>query len=69
MVHGDGMQSRCFAHVLDVVEALAALMHTTDAFGQVINVGSNEEVTILELAQRVKALAQSDSEIRLVPYT
>jgi UDP-glucose 4-epimerase len=67
-VYGDGTQKRCFAHVLDVVEALTGLMHCTAAFGQVVNVGSQEEVSILELANQVKQVVRSESEIRLVPY-
>jgi UDP-glucose 4-epimerase len=68
-VHGDGTQTRSFAHVLDVVEALASLMHCPGALGQVINVGSQDEVTILHLARRVKELTGSASEIRFVPYS
>jgi UDP-glucose 4-epimerase len=67
-VYGDGQQSRCFGYVGDVVEALIKLMAHTEAVGQVFNIGSNEEVTILELAQRVKELTQSESEIAFVPY-
>ncbi len=67
-VHGDGSQTRCFAHVLDVVEALSELMQCRAAYGQVVNVGSQEEVTILELARRVKQLTGSASEIRFIPY-
>jgi UDP-glucose 4-epimerase len=67
-VHGDGLQRRCFAHVLDVVEALVGLMHCPRAFGEVINIGSQEEVTILELATRIKSGTGSKSELRLVPY-
>jgi UDP-glucose 4-epimerase len=68
-VHGDGGQSRCFCHVADVVDALARLMASKEANGQVVNVGSAEEVTILELARRVVGLAGSTSEIRAVPYS
>ncbi len=67
-IHGDGRQSRCFAHVSDVVGALVGLMDHPGAVGDVFNIGSNEEVTIRELAERVKALAQSESEIVTVPY-
>jgi len=67
-VHGDGTQSRCFAYVGDVVEALIRLMDHPAAVGEVFNVGSNEEVAIATLAQRVKALANSPSEIVTVPY-
>jgi UDP-glucose 4-epimerase len=67
-VYGDGAQSRCFAYVGDVVDALIKLMDHADAVGQVFNIGSNEEVTIAELARRVKALTESQSEIVHVPY-
>jgi len=67
-VYGDGTQTRCFAYVGDVVGALMALMDHPDAVGQVFNIGSNEEVNIKALAERVKALTHSDSEIVLVPY-
>ena len=68
-VFGDGTQSRCFAHVLDVVGALVKLMATPAARGDVFNVGNAEEVTILQLAERVRALTGSRSTIRLVPYS
>jgi len=67
-VHGDGSQSRCFAHVLDVVEALASLIEQPAAYGEVINIGSQTEVSIRELADRVKTMTGSNSEIRLIPY-
>ena len=67
-VYGDGTQSRCFGYVGDVVGALIRLMDHPDAVGQVYNIGSNEEVTIRELAERVKALTNSDSEITFMPY-
>jgi UDP-glucose 4-epimerase len=67
-IHGDGRQSRCFAHVSDVVSALVGLMDHPGAVGEVFNIGSNEEVTIRALADRVKALVGSDSEIVTVPY-
>ena len=68
-VFGDGTQSRCFAHVLDVVGALVKLMETTAARGDVFNIGNAEEVTILQLAEKVRALTGSKSQIRLVPYS
>ncbi|MBD0300882.1 MAG: GDP-mannose 4,6-dehydratase, partial [Tolypothrix sp. T3-bin4] len=54
-VYGDGQQSRCFLHVGDAIEALMALADCPEAIGEVFNVGSIEEVTILELARKVKA--------------
>jgi UDP-glucose 4-epimerase len=67
-VYGDGQQTRCFGYVGDVVGALIKLMDHEDAVGQVFNIGSSEEVTILELAKRVKKLTGSESEITFVPY-
>jgi UDP-glucose 4-epimerase len=67
-IYGDGAQSRCFANARDVVEAIAALGHDDSIRGEVFNIGTNEEVTILELAQRIKARANSGSEIVFVPY-
>ena len=68
-VHGDGTQTRCFTDVSDVVGQLAALAREPEAVGEVFNVGNDtEEVTILELAERVKARTGSESEISLVPY-
>lgn len=67
-VYGDGKQSRCFGYVGDVVEALIDVMDHNDAVGNVFNIGSNEEISILRLAQRVKELTQSDSEIVFIPY-
>ncbi len=67
-VYGDGKQSRCFGYVGDVVGALIKLMDHDDAVGEVFNIGSNEEISILDLAKRIKELTCSDSEIALVPY-
>jgi UDP-glucose 4-epimerase len=67
-VYGDGTQSRCFGYVGDVVGALMKLMDSSEAVGQVFNIGSNEEISIRALAERVKAITQSDSEIVYVPY-
>ncbi len=67
-VYGNGKQSRCFGYVGDVVGALIKLVDHGDAVGEVFNIGSNEEITILELAQRVKKLTRSESEIVFVPY-
>ena len=68
-VFGDGTQSRCFAHVFDVVGALIKLMATPMARGDVFNIGNAEEVTILQLAEKVRVLTGSRSIIRLVPYS
>jgi UDP-glucose 4-epimerase len=67
-VFGSGEQRRCFCHVLDVVRALAGLLTREDLYGEVLNVGSSEEVSIADLAERVRVITNSDSEIVLVPY-
>ena len=67
-VHGDGTQSRCFAHVADVVDGLVTMLETTACLGHVINLGSDSEVTINDLAKRAIELTESRSEIRHVPY-
>jgi UDP-glucose 4-epimerase len=68
-VYGDGQQSRCFCHVADVVRALLLLLEESTAEGDVFNVGSTEEITILELARMVVEMTGSSSEIRTIPYS
>lgn len=68
-VYGDGSQTRCFGYVGDVVDAFVKLMEVDDAVGQVFNIGYNEEVSILELAERVKQLTNSKSEIVFQDYS
>jgi UDP-glucose 4-epimerase len=67
-VYGDGKQTRCFGYVGDIVGALIKLMDSNDSIGQVYNIGSNEEISILQLAEKVKELTSSNSEIVFVPY-
>lgn len=67
-VYGTGEQARCFAYVGDVVEAVLNLMDIKDAEGEIFNIGSNEEITITDLAKKVKELANSRSEIRYISY-
>jgi UDP-glucose 4-epimerase len=67
LVAGDGEQTRCFCHVEDVVRALVALADSPEAVGRVFNVGSDEEVSIKDLAHRVVAQAGS-GQVKLVPY-
>ncbi len=67
-VYGDGTQRRSFGHVKDAVEAVARLVQTPAAIGQVFNVGNDEEVSIMALAERVRAAAGSSSPIEIVPY-
>jgi UDP-glucose 4-epimerase len=66
-VYGSGQQTRCFSHVADVVEATVRLANTPSAEGQIVNVGGTDEVTILELAERVRAAAGSSSPIVQIP--
>ena len=67
-VYGDGSQTRCFCHVGDVVGALVALMATPTAAGGVFNVGSDQEITVLDLAHRVIRAAGSGSGVKLLTY-
>lgn len=67
-VYGDGQQSRCFADVQDVVDAIIKLAEHPQAVGEVFNIGSTREITIYELAQKVIELSGSRSSIELVPY-
>ncbi len=67
-IYGDGSQSRCFTDVTDVAGALMKLMDHPGAVGEVFNIGSSEEVTIRGLAERVRSLAGSQSDIVCVPY-
>ena len=67
-VFGDGKQSRCFCDVHDTIEALIRLANCREAYGNVFNIGSKEEVSILELANRVITITGSKSEVKLVPY-
>lgn len=67
-VFGDGQQSRCFCYVLDTVEALVRLQNSPAARGEIFNIGGTEEVTILQLAQRVVETLGSKSRVEFVPY-
>jgi len=67
-VFGDGTQSRSFTYVGDVVKAMVALIDDPRAIGQVFNIGNGNEISIRQLAEKVKTLTGSNSEIVLVPY-
>lgn len=67
-VYGDGLQSRCFCHVADSVEAVIRLMRTPEALGKVVNVGNDQPVQIRELAEKVIQALGSRSQVELVPY-
>ena len=67
-VFGDGNQTRCFTYVRDAVRAVAALMETPEAEGEIFNVGSEDEISMNGLAERVRSLAASPSDIVHVAY-
>jgi UDP-glucose 4-epimerase len=67
-VFGTGRQTRCFSLVSEIVEAITALMDQPEAIGRVINIGSTQEISILDLAERVKLISGSSSEVILIPY-
>jgi UDP-glucose 4-epimerase len=68
LVFGDGQQSRCFSAVSDVVNGVILLADGSGTEGEIFNIGTDEEVTIRDLAQRIKAMCQSDSPIECVAY-
>jgi UDP-glucose 4-epimerase len=67
-IYGDGQQSRCFTHVRDSIRCQRALMNEPRAVGQVFNLGSQQEVSIEQLAKRIIELTGSHSELRYIPY-
>ena len=67
-IYGNGMQTRCFCHVSDVVAGLVALSEHPEAFGKVFNLGGTEEISIRDLANRIIELVGSDSQLEYVPY-
>jgi UDP-glucose 4-epimerase len=67
-VYGDGTQTRCFTHVSDVIEALIAIAEHPQAVGEVYNIGGDHEISMLELAEKIKDLTESVSNIVFVPY-
>jgi len=69
VVHDDGRQLRCFAHVSDVVNAVVTLVQTPAAVGRVYNIGSDQPVSILELAQRVVSRINPSSPIEFQSYS
>jgi len=67
-IYGDGTQTRCFTHVSDVVKALIRVAEHPNAVGEVYNIGSDQETTILELAEQIRRMTESDSRLVFVPY-
>ena len=68
-VYGDGSQTRCFCHVHDVIQAIYKVSQEDKALGQVYNIGTDEEVSIMELARRVISITGSSSTIEVIPYS
>ena len=69
VVHDDGHQQRCFAHVGDVVAAITTLMSRPDAYGRVYNIGSDQPISILELAEKVRQIVNPKCQIEHQSYT
>ena len=67
-VYGTGEQTRAFGYVKDVVKAINLLVENSNAVGQVFNIGGQEEISISNLAKRIKKLTNSSSKIQLIPY-
>jgi UDP-glucose 4-epimerase len=67
-IYGDGNQTRCFAHVYDVIDAVIAIAFAENTIGKVINIGNNFEISINDLAKKIIIETGSKSEIVYVPY-
>lgn len=67
-VYGDGQQQRCFGNVYDVAQAIQGLAESDETVGELYNIGSSEEISIMQLAERVRDRADSASDIKLIPY-
>jgi len=67
-IHGDGTQTRCFCHVADTIRALEGLMEDAKTSGEIYNIGSQDRISILDLAEKVRAATGSGSELAFVPY-
>lgn len=69
VVHDDGMQERCFAHVSDVVGAVTTLMNTESSYGRIYNIGADQPISILEMAKRVVAIVNPSATIQFQAYS
>jgi UDP-glucose 4-epimerase len=69
VVHDDGQQQRCFAHVLDVIDAIVQLMANKDAYGRVYNIGSDQPISIVDLAEKVRQIVNPQTRIVYQSYT
>lgn len=68
IVHDDGRQERCFAHVSDVVGAVTRLMNTPSAYGRIYNIGSDIPISILDVADRVRSIVNPNAPIEFQSY-
>ena len=68
LVYGDGKQSRCFSAVSDVVRGTLQLVDSKDTVGEIFNIGTDEEITVVQLAERIRRACHSASAIEFVPY-
>ncbi len=69
VVHDDGLQERCFAHVSDVVNAVTTLMKTESSYGRIYNIGADQPISILEMAKRVVAIVNPKATIQFQSYS
>jgi UDP-glucose 4-epimerase len=69
VVHDDGLQERCFAHVSDVVNAVTTLMKTESSYGRIYNIGADQPISILEMAKRVIAIVNPNATIQFQSYS
>ncbi len=67
-VYGTGNQTRCFTYVSDVVDCIIALMNHPEAVGEIFNIGNDNEISIMELAEKIRGITGSDSKIVTIPY-
>jgi len=67
-VYGDGTQTRCFTHVYDSIEAMIGLMNSDNCIGEIYNIGSDNEISILNLAKKIIGITNSKSKIKIIPY-
>jgi UDP-glucose 4-epimerase len=67
-IYGSGLQTRCFAHVVDVVDAIFRVSECAEAIGRAVNIGNPQEISILDLANKVIHLLNSRSEVNFIPY-
>ena len=67
-IYGDGSQTRCFAHVMDVVDAVMLVAFSPETVGKTINIGNNQEISMFDLAQKIISMTNSKSKIIYLPY-